>query len=69
MMALAAVTAALAACVFGLAISNVKLWIELRAMQKSTHQVQYVNMGKQEFQAFNDELKEKLAKEFFDNIN
>ena len=43
--------------------------VEIKAMQKSTHQVQYVNMGKQEFQAFNDELKKTLTKEYFDNIN
>lgn len=37
-------------------------------MQKSTHQVQYVNLPTQEFELMTDKLKEKLKEDPFDNI-
>lgn len=40
--------------------------IELKAMQKSTHQIQYVRSD--EFDKLNETTREKLEKEFFDNI-
>jgi hypothetical protein len=51
-----------------LSVGLAKLWVELKAMQKSTHQVQYVNMSSQEFQAFNKDLEEKMTKDVFDNL-
>jgi hypothetical protein len=42
--------------------------VEIKAMQKSTHQVQYVNMHDAQFQAMTKELKEKLTNSEFGNI-
>ena len=51
------------ACVLGL------FWglVELRAMQKATHSIQYVPVD-QGFQRVNDEIKQALEKELFDNV-
>ena len=49
--------------------SNFIVWVELRAMQKSTHQVQFINTPKGEFEKFNKELEDKLSKELYENIN
>jgi hypothetical protein len=50
-------------CVLGL------FWglVELRAMQKSTHSVQFVPAD-QSFQRMTDEVKEALGKDLFDNV-
>lgn len=56
----------LAVAVAALVFSNMKLWIELKAMQKSTHTVAYVSPG--QFQEVTDEAKKALSKEPFDNI-
>lgn len=46
------------------------LTTELKAMQKSTHKVQYVNIGTQEFQALTKEMQDKLqSDERYDNLN
>lgn len=42
--------------------------VELKAMQKSTHSVQFVP-AENEFQKMTNELKENLTKDIFDNIN
>ena len=55
-------TVAVAALVF----SNLKLWIELKAMQKSTHTVAYVSP--EQFQEVTEEAKKSLSNEPFDNI-
>lgn len=49
---------------------GVVVWlaIEVRAMQKSTHQVQYVRASSEEFQKFNEDLKKTFEKDFFDNV-
>ena len=41
--------------------------IELRAMQKSTHSIQYVPVDSG-FQKMSDDLKESLTKDLFDNV-
>jgi hypothetical protein len=41
--------------------------VELRAMQKSTHSIQYVPVDPK-FQGVTDELKEALSKDLFDNV-
>ena len=51
-----------------LCVSNIKLWIELKAMQSSTHKVQLVNVPNNDFQKMTDELKEKLRLTPYDNI-
>lgn len=48
--------------------TQVFLWIEVKSLQKSTHQVQYVNIGEQDFQKMTDELKTKLTETPYDNI-
>ena len=55
-------TVAVAALVF----SNLKLWIELKAMQKSTHTVAYVSP--EQFQEVTEEAKKSLSNEPFYNI-
>lgn len=47
--------------------SNFFLWVELKAMQRSTHQVQYVNLPNQEFEKMTTELKQTLTKDIFEN--
>lgn len=41
--------------------------VELRAMQKSTHSIQYVPMD-QGFQRVSDDVKSALEKDLFDNV-
>jgi len=47
-------------------ISNFKLWVELKALQKSTHTVAYVSPG--QFQDISDDARKEMSKEPFDNI-
>lgn len=49
-------------------VSSIKLWIEFKAMQSSTHKVQLVNVPNNDFQKMTDELKEKLQLTPYDNI-
>jgi hypothetical protein len=51
-----------------LSVSQFFLWVEVKAMGKSTHQVQYMNIPTQDFQKMTEELKEKLNKPYFDNV-
>lgn len=41
--------------------------VELRAMQKSTHSIQYVPVD-QSFQSPSEPVQENVAKELFDNV-
>lgn len=41
-------------------------WVEVKALQKSTHQVQFVKAG--EYEALTEELKEKLQRDPFEPI-
>lgn len=41
--------------------------VELRAMQKSTHSIQYIPAD-QSFQKMTDAVKESLSKDLFDNV-
>lgn len=43
------------------------LSVELKAMQKSTHQVQFIPAD-QSFQKLNEELKQQLGKDVFENL-
>lgn len=52
----------------GLGALVVSLWIEVKAIQKSTHQVQYVNMPQGAFEAMTDEMREKLQEDPYGNI-
>lgn len=42
--------------------------IEIKAMQRSTHKVQFYNPVNQEFTDLTDDEKKKLSKPLFDNI-
>jgi len=44
------------------------LFIEVRAMQKSTHSIQYVPV-EPKFETMTDSVKEALTKDLFDNVN
>ena len=65
------------ALLIGLVASNFRLWVEVRAMQQSTHQVTYVNpfadkKKPQEFETLSEQMNDELKKaqdEFFGNIN
>jgi hypothetical protein len=62
------------ALLLGLGAAIFYLMVELKAMQKSTHQITYVNpfadkKNPQSFQTIDQELEKELNKEFFDNIN
>jgi len=70
MMAMPFVVAGLVFCAGGLIILTylvIQTQIELKAMQKSTHQVQYVRSD--EFEKLNEKLTEELTKDVFDNLN
>lgn len=41
---------------------------EVKAFQKSTHQIQFVPAENQ-FQKITDDIKESLTKDIFDNVN
>lgn len=41
--------------------------VELRAMQKSTHSIQYVPV-EPKFQGMTDDIKNALSKDIFDNV-
>jgi len=46
------------------------LWVEVKAMQKSTHSVQYIDPTKsEEFMKLNESDEKALNKDLFDNIN
>lgn len=49
-------------------ITVTMLWVEVKAMKNSTHQISYINPTTGEFEALNDATKEKLTKEPFDNV-
>ena len=52
-----------------LTASNFFLWVELKAMQKSTHQVQFVN-AKGDFEQVTKELQEKFSPEhLYENLS
>lgn len=57
---------------FGVTLFNtgvtLYLWTEMKALQKSTHQIQYVNLGDQEFQKLSEDMKDKLEEDPFGNI-
>lgn len=42
-------------------------WIEVKAMQKSTHSIQYVPAGN-EFEKVTQDLQEKLNKDMFEAV-
>lgn len=42
-------------------------WVEIKAMQKSTHSIQYVPADGQ-FEKITAELNEKLNKDIFENV-
>ena len=68
-MTIAFLAAGLIVCAIGLTLLTylvIQTHIEVKAMMKSTHQVQYIRSA--EFEKLNEELKENLQKEFFDNI-
>jgi len=60
------------ALILGLIASNFYLLVEVKAMQKSTHQVTYMDpfadKKGQDFQKVDAALGEELSKELFDNI-
>ena len=54
-----------------LSVSNIKLWIELKSMQKSTHQIMMPsNVASDMFQSLDEETREKMTKvpEEYDSI-
>lgn len=51
-----------------LAVSNAQLWIELKSMQKSTHQIQFVDPMAQQFSALTDAQKQSLQEDPFNSI-
>jgi len=42
-------------------------WIEVKALQKSTHSIQYVPAG-DKFESVTKDLEEKLTKDLFQNV-
>lgn len=44
------------------------IWVDYKALQKSTHKVQFLNVSEQQFQNFNDELKQKLSEDPYKNV-
>jgi hypothetical protein len=44
----------------------VRLWLELKAMQKSTHQIQYID-PQAKFQTLTEEQKKALQKDLFED--
>lgn len=53
-----------------LLIAVIHLWTEVKAMQKSTHSIQYMPLDtkQQNFEKVTDELKEKLTEDPFGNL-
>ena len=56
-------------------ISTIVAWIELKAMQKSTHTIQYqpidvdgMKRDDKGFEELTSEVEDKLTKEVFDNV-
>lgn len=50
-------------------VALVKLWVEVKAMQKSTHTVQYVDpLSKAEPQVITEELKKAMSQTDLENI-
>lgn len=69
-MIIAFLTAGLICCAIAISLIGylvVQTQIEIKAMSKSTHQIQYVRSD--EFDKINEETKKILEKEFFDNVN
>lgn len=53
--------------VFVLGVSNIKLWIELKSMQKSTHQIVMPSLAAEAtFGAVSDEEKKTVEQAFSD---
>ena len=50
----------------GLTLIVMHIWTELKAMQKSTHSIQYVPAT--DFETLNEKTKENLTKDLFDNV-
>lgn len=45
------------------------LWVELKAMQKSTHSIQYIDpLSKDKLQEIGDKVRSKLHEDVFENI-
>ncbi len=51
-----------------LTVSNVKLWIELKAMKASTHQITYLDPLQQHFQKPSDAESDDMTNADFNNI-
>jgi hypothetical protein len=52
-----------------LAVSNIKLWIEFKGLQNSTHRLTYINpLSDEPMRNLTEEQKESLTKEPFDNL-
>ncbi len=69
-MIIAFLTAGLVCCAIAISLIGylvVQTQIEIKAMAKSTHQIQYVRSD--DFDKINEETKKILEKEFFDNVN
>lgn len=47
---------------------TVSLFIEVKALKNSTHQVTYYNPETQKFEELTDALKDNLTKDPFDNV-
>lgn len=68
------------AVVLAIVVSQIKLWIELEAMKRSTHQITYIDPWKDaiknftqgtEFESMTEETREKIKKEEnldYDNV-
>lgn len=56
--------------IFGLISMAVAFFalVEVKAMQRSTHQVAFIDPSKQEFEKMTEDTKKVLEKEAFDNI-
>lgn len=49
-------------------VATVKLWIEVKAMQRSTHSIQFVDPLKQQFETLTEEDKKALTGDPFGNL-
>lgn len=47
---------------------TIHLFIDLKALKNSTHQVTYLNPDKQEFEKMTEETLKELTKDPFDNV-
>lgn len=65
---LLSVVFALAIAVPVLAVSNAKLWVKILAMENSTHQIQFIDPLKAEFQKPTKSDEAQMQDSDFDNI-